>query len=116
MLNRRRPAAADTGGASDSTFGVSPAPEWMRHAACSSNPNWFAAEAVVDEVTLTRICADCPVTHECLKYALTTISVPELALCPTVWGGLTAHEVYSVALRQSRQRRADRRSGDETDE
>ncbi|TPQ21488.1 WhiB family transcriptional regulator [Streptomyces sporangiiformans] len=72
--------------------------EWLRRAACADeDPELFfpvgtTGPAVRDVVAAKRICARCPVTFECLTWALDT------GQTSGVWGG-TGEEERTELLR-----------------
>lgn len=63
-----------------------PDPAWAARGACANHPDpdlWFTEADETRQHTAAAICATCPVTAECLGYAL---SVPHLS---GIWGGTT---------------------------
>lgn len=79
--------------------------DWRRRAACrSEDPELFfpigtGAPALKQTEEAKRVCARCPVSAECLGWAMSTRQDAG------VWGGL------SEAERRSARRRADRKAG-----
>lgn len=71
---------------------------WHRQAACTEpevNPAWFHSSDVREVKHAVRVCKGCPVSNECLQYALSSDDNWG------VWGGLTDRQRRSL----SRQRR-----------
>lgn len=65
-----------------------PGRAWVKQAACAGqDPELFFAEHATGSYTEARtICATCPVTAECLAWAVNTNTKFGL------WGGLTPHQ------------------------
>ena len=60
-------------------------PAWMAHAVCASvDPSIFHPDQGESPKAAKSICATCPVTAECLSWALSTNEVAG------IFGGLTA--------------------------
>jgi WhiB family redox-sensing transcriptional regulator len=83
-----------------STFHVD-RPEWMDHGACvGANADLFfpprGTTAPIKEAK--AICADCPVRHDCLEWAIDHHEVHG------VWGGTSAKERRVMRASPSRQR------------
>jgi WhiB family redox-sensing transcriptional regulator len=80
---------------------------WRAHAACrGEDPELFfpadsTGPALAQVAEAKRVCADCPVRQECLRFALST------GQGYGIWGGLTEDERRK--LRRRRQRAAARR-------
>lgn len=81
---------------------------WRDRAACANHPNpeaffpvdrrgWNAIGQEQLAAPAKAVCGACPVTGECLQYALTTSAVG-------VWGGTTDEERAAAARRTTRQR------------
>ena len=75
---------------------------WFEHAACRDADRRLFFEPEGESVRLRErrvraakaVCAECPVRHECLLFALAT---PERY---GIWGGLTARERSTLKLRR----------------
>ncbi|MEU1018364.1 WhiB family transcriptional regulator [Streptomyces sp. NPDC005900] len=76
--------------------------EWMRSAACAEeDPELFfpvgsTGPAVRDIADAKEVCARCPVSGECLAYALST------GQASGVWGGTCEEERVALRKRLSR--------------
>ena len=68
----------------------SPPAAWTARAACAADPELMFAEDLRSVAEAKRACAACPVTAECLAYAL------DHAEPFGVWGGLTTEERAAV--------------------
>ncbi|MFD3574735.1 WhiB family transcriptional regulator [Streptomyces sp. NPDC058644] len=74
---------------------VEPAHGWRADALCAqTDPNLFYPEGPQSSRAARAVCAICPVTDECLAYALNR---PEPH---GVWGGLTARDRTMLRRRQ----------------
>jgi WhiB family redox-sensing transcriptional regulator len=66
---------------------IDPGPEWRDHAACNGvDPDVFfppLVRDVSDTAQARAICADCPVTFDCLVYAINE------GINVGVWGGMS---------------------------
>lgn len=73
---------------------------WQRFGACvGANPElWFHETNALSVEAAKAICNRCPVTAECLAYAMGDRRIVG------IWGGLTEHERRS--LRERRRRKA----------
>lgn len=77
---------------------VSRPPEWMDSALCTqTDPETFHPLPGGSPRQAKRICARCPVTDECLQYAL------DRREPNGVWGGKTAEERRALTRRAGRQ-------------
>lgn len=73
-------------------------PEWMDAALCTqTDPEIFMPPVGGSPRPAKRICARCPVTDECLQYAL------DRREPNGVWGGKTAEERRALNRRADRQ-------------
>jgi len=60
---------------------------WSAHAACRrADPDWFFPTPEDDPHAALRVCRGCPVSAECLDWAL------ETRVRYGIWGGRTAQE------------------------
>ncbi|GAB3080876.1 hypothetical protein GCM10027053_51650 [Intrasporangium mesophilum] len=66
-------------------------PSWAERALCNDGPDdatWFPDERVVGSTKYARqTCKACPVTNECLEYALSLGPT-----CLGIWGGTTERQ------------------------
>lgn len=69
--------------------------KWMQRGSCAQQPpsTFFPSDGVGVEVA-RRICATCPVTAECLEYAL------ENRIEHGVWGGCSERERRRILRRR----------------
>ena len=75
-------------------------PHWMQEAACRGQgfDTWFPSDDVGEQADAARrVCAACPVRHECLDYAL------EWSIRHGLWGGLTPKERAALKRRRGPQ-------------
>lgn len=86
------------------TLATSPIADWRARAACSGYPNtlFFPATDAADEAAVDRaksVCDVCPVTNDCLEYALETNQRSG------IWGGTSEKERKSLRRRWLAERR-----------
>ncbi|MEU7580930.1 WhiB family transcriptional regulator [Streptomyces sp. NPDC041068] len=80
--------------------------EWLMRAACADeDPDLFfpvglAGPALRDTAAAKRVCARCPVSGQCLAWALRT------GQASGVWGGTCAEERAALRRKTRRARRA----------
>lgn len=92
--------AVRPGGAARDTFAVPLPPEWTRDALCAQTaPDAFFPEKGEATAPAKRICALCPVTAECLAYALANRERFG------VWGGKSERERRAMTAHQRNHRR-----------
>lgn len=72
-------------------------PSWRLDAACIGHGDLFFIGKGVSNRPAKEICATCPVTQECLDYALTTSTFYG------IWGGLTEKERRKEKQRRRRE-------------
>ena len=61
--------------------------DWRAAARCSQfDPDLFFAPGAIEHKEAKRICRDCPVRVECLRYAMST------PVDHGIWGGMTERE------------------------
>ena len=61
--------------------------DWRAAARCSQfDPDLFFAPGAIEHKEAKRICRDCPVRVECLRYAMST------PIDHGIWGGMTERE------------------------
>ena len=79
------------------TAAEAPGGEWRKQAACrGSDPNLWHPITGENATAAKAICAQCPVTAQCLEYALTA------NLYDGVWGGLAERERRAIRRRRRR--------------
>jgi WhiB family redox-sensing transcriptional regulator len=70
---------------------------WQQDAACrDTDPDLFFSNADADRQEALRLCAACPVRHECLEHALTTREAYG------IWGGTDERERKRLVRRRRR--------------
>ena len=71
--------------------------DWQDDAACrGADTAVFFPVSEADAGAAQAICAECPVAHDCLEYAITTRQ-PD-----GVWGGLTPSERHRLVRRRQK--------------
>jgi len=80
-------------------------PEWMRKAACKgADPDWFHPPdgyPALKQYGLA-ICKQCPVTEQCLQYALSFMAIEDQY---GIYGGTTPTERHDIRNNKIRIRR-----------